>query len=262
MDELPSSPRAPVNKGLIDDDAVRALRHVLLKTRAPVKGLADDYERAYAFWHTMWQSTFREVNADVELHSDVFLMHDEASVVLLGDQPVGLMLYDYRDLRVAAHRDISFFTHYPPDTLEALQAQGVCQVMLAGQLTVHPDWRRRRVGPFMSEALVSLALRRFLSSKADAMIAFTRNDRNTQELAYRRGARPLRQNHSAYGIASDVVAFYPEHVRESPQPQIADAVRRLWQQTRVPKVSPSVPSTLKQRRADNTQHVADGKVAT
>lgn len=262
MDELPSSPRAPGDKGSLDETAVRALRHVLFKTRAPAKGLAGEYERAYAFWRTMWQSTFREVNADVELHSDVFLMHDEASVVLLGDQAVGLMLYDYRDLRVSAHRDLSYFRHYPPDTIETLQAQGVYQVMLAGQLTVHPDWRRRRVGPFMSEALVSLALKRFLSSKFDAMIAFTRNDRNTQELAYRLGARPLRQGHSAYGIASDVVAFYPERVRESPLPQVAGAVRRLWQQTRVPRLSSSVPPALKYRRADNTQHLSDGKVAT
>jgi GNAT superfamily N-acetyltransferase len=252
MDDLPSSPRTFRETPSPDEKSVHALRHVLFKARAPIPGLEREYELAYDFWLSMWRSTFREVGAAVELHSDVFLLHDEVSAILQGDRVVGLMLYDYRDLRVTAHRDLSNFSHYPPGTLEHLQSQGVHRVMLAGQLTVHPEWRRSRVGPFMSETLTSLAIKRFLSSHATAAIAFTRNDRNTQELAYRLGAMPLRKGHRAYGIASDVVAFYRDRVRESPTPQVACAVNRLWERTPAPQYFARLPAAFT-HRAENTQ---------
>jgi hypothetical protein len=225
--------------------AIDSLRHVLLKAREPAPGSERDYERAYAFWLSMWRDTFANVNPNLTLHSDVFLRHREVSVVLSDDQAVGLMMYDFRDLRVRAHRDLSAFAHYPEEVIAALRADGHERVMLMGQLTVHPNWRKQRVGPFMSDALVGLSIKRFLESDSTVMIAFTRNDRGTQKLGYRFGAVPLRENHAAHGIPSDVIAFRRDRVKECPLPGMQEIIERLWLRTCVTPHFSNLPKALK-----------------
>jgi hypothetical protein len=243
----------------VEDETIRALRHVLLKSRDPAEKVRE-YEKAYAFWLEMWSSTFSEVEPDKTLHSDPFLTLRELSAIFLRDQVVGLMMYDFRDLRVRAHRDLSYIKHYPPEALARLDAQGHYRVMQGGQLTVHPDWRRSKVGTFMSELLVGLSMKRFLASDASVMIAFTRNDRSTQELAYRYGAAPLCTGHTAYGIQSDVIAFYRGQVQESPVPGIQPLVDRLWSTTTVPRSFSNLPPALASDAEHDLKVVWEGDV--
>ncbi len=235
----------------VDTRTLHSLRHVLLKARGPGPDREREYEKIYEFWLKMWRSTFSEVDPNFALHSDHFLTQREVSAVFSDDQVVGLLLYDFRDLRVKAHRDLSYFQHYPTDTLDTLYQQGFQRVMQIGQLTVHPDWRKNRVGPFMSDTLTGLGVRRFLASDAEVMLAFTRNDRGTQHLGYRFGAVPLRENQQAHGISSDVIAFYRDRVCNSSLPEIADAVERLWSQTSVSKTFSNLPPSFEQKNTEN-----------
>jgi hypothetical protein len=221
-----------------------SLRHVLLKAREPALGHEHAYEKAYAFWLEMWRDTFAAVQPTLTLHSDVFLRHREMSVIFLEEDPIGLIMYDFRDLSVRAHRDLSYFQHYPLEVVEELRTRGHCQLMLMGQLTVHPRWRRQSVGPFVSDALVGLSIKRFLASEASTMITFTRNDRSTQRLGYSFGAAALRQGHEAHGIASDVLAFHRDTVCECPTPGMAEVIARLWLDTQVAQRFSNLPASL------------------
>jgi hypothetical protein len=161
------------------------------------------------------------------------------------------MMYDFRDLRMKAHRDLTYFQHYPSDVLEHLLAQGQEEVMMTGQLTVHPDWRKNKIGPFMSDVLMGLSVKRFVNSPASVKLAFTRNDRGIQNLCYRFGAIPLRKGHEAYGIPCDVVAFHRNDVRDSDQPALARAIDRLWTGTSVARLFSDLPPALDRNHADN-----------
>lgn len=205
-----------------------ALRHTLIGTHNPPPSQLLDYERSYEFWAETWRATFAEVDAKAVPHSDPFLRQREISTVFDGDSVAGMMMYDWRDLRLRAHREMSFFQDYPDAALARLLAEGHGQVMLMGQLAVHPAWRRSRVGPLMADTLVGLCVRRFLASKASVMVAVTRNDRGTQRLGYRFGAKPLAVGHVAHGIGADAIAFYRDCVHDSDEPAIAELVERLW----------------------------------
>ncbi len=224
--------------------AIDSLHHTLLKAREPTPDMERDYDKAYAFWLSMWRETFAAVDPSIQVHSDVFVRHREISAVFSHDEVVGLIMYDFRNLRVRAHRDMSHFQHFPSDVIDALHARGHEEVMLMGQLTVHPKWRKKMVGPFMSDLLVGLSVKRFLESNASVMIAFTRNDRGTQDLGYRFGAVPLRVGHEAYGIASDVIAFYRDRVRDCPLPGLPAVIDRLWFGTSVPARFSNLPKAL------------------
>jgi hypothetical protein len=235
----------------VDERTIRSLRHVLLKARGPGRGTELDYEKAYAFWLEMWRSTFAEVDPSISLTSDTFVNQRELSAVFLRDQVIGLMMYDFRDLRSRAHRDLGYFQHFPRDVVDQLGRYGQGQVMMMGQLTVHPDWRRSKVGPIMSDLLVGLSVKRFLSSAAPVMVAFTRNDRGTQHLGYRFGAVPLREGHEAYGIRSDVIAFYRDRMVDSSLPGLAELTDRLWTDTSVARLFSNMPPALEKSEADN-----------
>src|ERR1044071_8463796 len=99
-------------------------RHSLLKAREPAAVFEAAYEKAYAFWLDMWRETFATVEPDLTLHSDVFLRHREMSAIFLEVRPIGLIMYDFRDLTVRARRDLSYFKHYPQDLLDQLRDQG------------------------------------------------------------------------------------------------------------------------------------------
>jgi hypothetical protein len=235
----------------LDERTTRSLRHVLLKARNPVVGTEGDYEKAYGFWLEMWRSTFSEVDPDIELHSDTFVTQREVSAIFLRDQVIALMMYDFRDLSLRAHRDLSSFKYYPAEVLDVLQHDVKGPVMMAGQFTVHPDFRRGQGGPFMSELLAGIALKRFLGSTTQVMIAFTRNDRGMQDLCYRYGAVPLRKGLSAHGIPSDVIAFYRDRIIDSAVPGMAEHVDRLWYGTNVARLFSDLPPALRREPAEN-----------
>ncbi|MFT3926260.1 MAG: hypothetical protein QM778_27185 [Myxococcales bacterium] len=235
----------------IDKQTVQSLRHVLLKARGPGRGTEEDYDKAYSFWLEMWRSTFSEVQADINLQSDMFLTQREVSAIFMGDQVVALQMFDFRDLRLKAHRDLSYFRHFPSEVLKLLLDQGYEQVMSLGQMTVHPDWRRNKVGPFMSEVLAGIAINRFLSTSAAVMVAITRNDRSTQELGYRFGAVPLRRGHEAYGIPSDVIVIQRDKAKGTEMAGMATIIDRLWRESRVARLFSDLPPALNRNTADN-----------
>jgi hypothetical protein len=236
----------------LDEHELGQLRYVLLKTRGPERGSESEYEIAYRFWFEMWRSTYAELDSGITLWSDTFLGMSEASVVFLGDQAVGLIMYDWRDLRLRAHRDTKFFQNFPAATLDALGARIDGPAMCLGQLTVHPDFRKNRIGGLMSELLVSLSTRRFLASDSPVMLALTRNDRGVNELAFRHGAVALEQGLENHGIGADVVAFYRDRACDSPLPGIASLVDCLWRAIEPSRTPPNFPAKI------NARGVADG----
>lgn len=212
----------------LDEGELGRLRYVLLKTRSPERGGESDYEAAYRFWFEMWRTTYAELDSSITLWSDTFLGMNEASVVFHSDEPVGLIMYDWRDVRLRSHRDTKFFQNFPETTLDALGARIDGPVMCLGQLTVRQDFRKNRIGGLVSELLVSFSTRRFLASDSPVMLALTRNDRGINELAFRHGAIALEQGLQNHGIGADVVAFYRDRACDSPLPGISPLVERLW----------------------------------
>ena len=197
----------------VDETLLRSMRYVVLHTAGPVPGQRRAYEQVYAFWRETWHATFAEVAPGRELLSDGFVLHQEACAIFRNERVIGLMLRDFRDLRLRAHRELAVFQHYPPSALDALCDRGLHRVMVTAQLSVHPEFRRRTVGPMVSDALMALSVNRFLASSAAVMVGVTRNDRGVDRLAYRFGAVPLVADLETYGIPSDVVAFHREHMR-------------------------------------------------
>lgn len=191
------------------------------------------YNAAYGFWKAMIKEGLVSEGLELQaagLTSDEFIRQDEFACLFQGEIPVGLFMFSWLDTSNPVVLDHSYFSSYPPAAIAALRDNDHRLIMSMGQLTVHADWRKGKVGPGISELLVGFATKRFMESSASALITFTRNNRKTNELGYRYGGVPLHQGAISHGIASDALAVYRNTVTPSCIKHAPEAVDCLWSQ--------------------------------
>jgi hypothetical protein len=178
----------------------------LLVPRAAFGAVRLRLIEAYACWRSVWETTLRELDNADRVFSDDFTRQDELGALFYADRCVGLTGYRWVDLSLPGYRDDSYFKVWPRTALETALGHG-SRICVGSNLTVLPQWRGALEGYSVKEILMTLAVRRFLASDADAMLGTMRNDRGMNHLVYRLGARPVLQNVSHHGVQVDLVTF-------------------------------------------------------
>lgn len=201
------------------------------------------YESAYQFWYDTVIEGLQSENLQHHIQhlcSDEFIRQNEIYSLFHNDQPIGLFAFSWLNLNFKATRQQHYLlNNYPGWLIDQLCDQGQHFIMTMGHLTVHPNWRRHKIGPCVSEILVGFAVKRLLESPALLCLSFSRNNRQTNKLSYRYGAKPLIQNYKAYGIDSDILALYRDSVCECPIPGIQTAVNKLWAEQMTISIAPN-----------------------
>ena len=202
---------------------------MLLPAKNPSPPFHSYHAKTYLFWRRVWEHTFKTVCGTEQLYSDDFIRQDEAAVIARGETVVGIFMFSWLNLNIKAHGDHSYFKSFPDPVLQRLREHK--QIMTMGYLSVDSSLRKTSSQPTsISALLLGLANRRFLDSDATALIAYTRNDRKTNELCYAHGAVPLVKNNVVHNIGSDIVLSRRENVIEHHDPAIAAEIKRLWRE--------------------------------
>ncbi len=189
------------------------------------------YTQAYTLWRDMVKEGYLSENLldrAATLTSDEFVNQEECACLFHAKEAVGLFMFNWYHLNNPADLEHSYFKNYPKHIMEQLKSDGHECVMSMAQLMVHPDWRKNKVGPGVSEILVGFATKRFVESDASALLTFTRNNRKTHELGYRYGGKILLSNHRSHGMSADLLAVYRDTVKVSPIKGVANVVETLW----------------------------------
>lgn len=187
--------------------------------------LQDDL---YDFWHQQWLATFGELEDRRRLYSDDFLRQSESTFLTYQDKIVSYFSFSFFNLNLKSHRGHSYFKPYPPNAIDKLRQLGLSNVMTMGYLTVAPEWRKTVRGVLVAEILVGMAYKRFLQSNASTLIAYTRNDRKANELAYLYGSKCLFKDWKAHNVIVDVVYTLRNETNENPEPFLRAAIQDLW----------------------------------
>ncbi len=224
--------------------------HLPAKMRYCLPGFEAYYNAAYHFWREMiCEGLLSEglVEQAKTLSSDEFVNQDDFVCLFLQTKPIGLFMFSWMNLAYPANKDRRYITvNYPATVIETLLRLGHEKLMTMGHLTIHPEWRKSRMGPGVGEILVGLAVKRFLTSRASALLSFSRNNRKTQDLAYHWGAQPLLKNYQAYGIDSDILAIYRDTVMPTIIEGIPELVEYLWLNKHNAVLTPSLYTSLKE----------------
>ena len=220
---------------LFNEELMKQLQCIMLPARA--KRCIKGFEYAYNATYILWKNGVKEGMCSLGLHeqasqltSDEFLRHEEVFALFYQNQPVGLLLFDWMNLiKNFAILDHSYFNDYPKSLVQNLVRQGCENFMVISKLVVAKKWRKHCIGPGVSEILTGMMIRRFKQSKADVLLFLTRNDRGTNKLGIEYGAEVLLSNHQCYGANSDILAIYPDSVKNSSDAVIDATTEYLWQ---------------------------------
>jgi hypothetical protein len=184
--------------------------------------------KIYLFWHEVWTKTYAELDQKDRLFSDDFARHDEIVAIFQGNFVVGLFCFNWFWPFSVLDMDSRYWENYPTWLSSWAEEKRHSLLMSMSYLTVHPLWRKSQGSIPISELLVGLAVKRFASSKADALLTYTRNDRKTNELGYRHGGAALETMRTVHNIPSDAIAFDRMSIQESSTLGVGTRVEALW----------------------------------
>lgn len=211
------------------------LRYQVLQPVQQSSAEADLRERVYKLWSSEWSRTFRELEVTSSLHSDDFVRR-EIGGLFLDQEPISLTLHDSFDISRPSHLDHSYFKDYPVEVMDEYRRLFRGPVMVASYMTLRWDWRRQHTDVPIAEVIFGLATKRFLESDAEALITYTRNNKQTNDIVYRHGGVPVMKNVTTYNVDVDYVYITRDTIKDSSAPGVAEAVNTLW--VRAKRVSP------------------------
>lgn len=189
------------------------------------------YDSSYQLWKDVRKEGLKSqglLEDGGDISSDEFLRHEEFFALAHDDIVVGIAMCDWMDVDAISNTDHSYLQLYSEQALEYLK-NNCPRIMVIAQVMVHPDWRKSKIGPGVTDALTGLVINRLFISNADALVTITRNNRKTNEIAAHFGAIPIHVKHVSYGSESDILVFHREDIHECSIPGLPVIIDEFWQ---------------------------------
>lgn len=199
----------------------------LLNTKDPPLAEVERVEKAYQFWHTSWNETFKSLKVDLGhgLHSDDFLSR-EAIALFRHKDPIALFFAHWVSLR-PSQMNHSYFKNYPTLVLKEIQRLGFKRCMVLSYMTVHPDYRKSKTDVPMYELLFSLGVKLFESGPHECLLGYIRKDLSFHQSFERHGGVKITDN-KVYNVGVDYLYMTKHTARLSPEPGVARTADLLW----------------------------------
>jgi len=227
--ERPRPGRAVSSVEALRRDVLRAAE-IRLDIVTPRHERGPVVEAAYALWHAVWLSTFRELDGIEQLDSNEFTRQDEILVLTHRDRCIAVTGLRHLDRSSRIDREDSYFRPWP---VEALERTGGA-FMVSSNTVVAETVRRARVSSDgdeslrLSELVIALALRRFVASPFTELVGVARNGRKMDNVGAALGGRAIGRV-VIHGEESDIVLF-----SRFTLPRFRPAVEDIWRRCPLP----------------------------
>jgi len=186
------------------------------------------FDRAYALWRDIWTATFRELKGVTRINSDEFMRQSEIGALVRGESCVSLTGMRWMDLSRPMAVDDSYFSIWPEKPLQRLAGAQIC---IGSQTVVAPEWRGSLLLPpasvpvepmSLTQATISMSLRRFVESKSSLFVGVTRNDRGIDRVAQALNGDRI-ATIPVHGLDSDIVLWTQGDVTD-----LGPLIGELW----------------------------------
>jgi len=184
----------------------------------PAKSLeqinTEKYMRAFQLWKSVWEPTLKKLDGLSQLFSDGFTRQDFLCLIEYNDTAVGLCCFRSVHLRSEIELEDSWFQPWPKNLLKGLALE-YPKALIPSWLTVHPDYRRSNgyFGPNISQILAELIALSCITTSSDIAFGTPRKDLSVTKLVSSAGATTLVENVIHHNVEIDLVAFFPEKIK-------------------------------------------------
>lgn len=183
--------------------------------------------------HNAVYSLFASVHGAVTqgaISGDNFLRNQVATAILDGAQPVACHQYCLFNLETEAARASRYFKTLGATSWKYLRDHNLNQVMSLEFLTVHPEYRKSKIGMSLGDTLISLGLQLMLERGADAGTAISRTDVKVDRSGNDVGFQTVETDLEIYGYNCSFQVVLRDRARIHHDPAVARLADVLWQQ--------------------------------
>lgn len=195
----------------------------VINGREVESSLLQDYKNIYHHWHSVWSQTFKEVSGSGMLFSDNFTRQDEIVAVMKDGKCISAVCHRLFDFRTTAPRNDSYFESWPEQAFNQLGKNGHT-IVIAGQLSVDPEYRKTQSGIRMSELTTYLSLGRLQHLPISGISIAARNSRGMDSLFRVYQPETLCEEIILHGEPTSLFGLYPPTMSSTGVPE---AIRTL-----------------------------------
>ncbi len=118
------------------------------------------YNRAYSFFKQFWSETFKDLKSEREFnYADEFRKQDALSLLMKGEEVVGLVFLNYYNRFCLSTFDHSYFNDYPDESLFALKRERKQNLMTQQHFSISKRFRNGFSGINFAATIVGLSLK-------------------------------------------------------------------------------------------------------
>lgn len=120
----------------------------------------DIYNKAYTFFKEFWGETFKELKSEREfLYADEFRKQDALSLLMKGDEVIGLVFLNYYNRYCLSSFEHSYFKDYPEGSLFSLRQEKKQNLMTQQHFSISKKFRNGFSGINFAATIVGLSLK-------------------------------------------------------------------------------------------------------
>jgi hypothetical protein len=141
--------------------ALKTIKYYILPAK-PGKDFKEIeiYNRAYNFFKQFWSETFSEIKSDREFnYADEFRKQDALSILMTGDEVIGLVFLNYYNRYCLSTFEHSYFKDYPDESLITLKEEGKQHLMTQQHFSISKKFRNGFSGINFAATIVGLSLK-------------------------------------------------------------------------------------------------------
>lgn len=206
--------------------------YVILPGKNCPRSSIDLYDKAFDFWLHFWTDVFIQNGSDEKPDPDTFFRQDFVPIITYEGQVAALHLYSIFDLLSKSIFSQSYLAgNFSVTYFEQIRKMQIGRVMTMESLSVHPDFRKRKVGFSLASLLGSLGQKVFSElTDCEAIICPARVDNKVTEIAAELGFQTIVSGVSLYNTPVDLILCRQSDIRQSENPVIQTMAAKLWRE--------------------------------
>jgi hypothetical protein len=175
-------------------------------------------------WLRVWRDSYQFFGWDPNLvTSNEWTRQDSICALFMGNDPVGVVFFDEKNLQLPYYNNDSYFRMWPPQLLEKIRSSpDAHQAVIISNFTLAPAYRKKPNSVDFKMVLHSLAALHFinLESSRELLIGTVVKMSGMDKLSYKIFAKCLAENIEEKGVMVDLLYWTRKDMLNAGLPQL------------------------------------------
>jgi hypothetical protein len=205
--------------------------YVFLPGQRPTHSPASElHHEASEYFAPFWERVLAENGVTEGVASPrSFTRSDLITVLLFKGSFVGLIAHSFLDLREPAHRTHEYLQGIAgPEFLKRLDQEGITRAMTMEWLTIHHDFRKKRIGVSLAPVMLALSLRTQREFGMQVTLQRARQDIGIDRILKNLGAEVILENILMHNTPVAMMMTFTEALREDLDTTTLAFVESCW----------------------------------